>query len=321
MLRPYFMVRFAQKFYVRRTAVRRTISMILLIATLFAFQPAHAQSLIRMSSVEVQIWPEYDKPSVLVIYYINLSPDTRLPATLRLRIPAAAQSPHVVAVGATPETVTDAGVQYSLEPQGEWVAVVIEASGAAIQLEYYDPALTRTGKAREFQYHWPGDYAVNDFQIKLQQPFDASKVITNPVLGNVTSLTNGMTYHEGAFGALSTGKAFSLNVQYQKDSDALSISFVPVEASAPLNDNTTGRTSFKTYLWVLVAATALLLLAGGYYIYMRGGSKPQRARKQHAPAENSNAEPVYCHQCGARAHAADRFCRTCGTRLRVGAEK
>jgi len=302
--------------------VRRTLSLILFIATLFSFQTANAQALIRMSSVKVQIWPEYDKPSVLVIYHIILSPDTPLPATVKLRIPAAAQSPHVVAVGATLATVADVGVNYSLEPQGDWVAVVIEATGPAIQLEYYDPGLTHSGKGRKFNYQWPADYAVNAFEIKVQQPFDASQLTTDPTLGNITNETDGMTYHDGVIGSLSAGEAFNLNVQYQKASDALSISFIPVEPSAPLGNTTTGRISVKTYLPFLVGAVALLLLAGGIYSYMRNTPKPRRTHKlSKSPAKESAAEAVYCHQCGTRAREGDRFCRTCGTRLRAETEK
>jgi hypothetical protein len=42
--------------------------------------------------------------------------------------------------------------------------------------------------------------------------------------------------------------------------------------------------------------------------------KPQRRRHHQNEAES---EQAYCHECGARAHAGDRFCRTCGSRLRI----
>ena len=60
--------------------------------------PALAQSEVKLSSMEVDLWPEYDRPNVLVIYRITLPPTTTLPVDLSFRIPAAAGEPSAVAV-------------------------------------------------------------------------------------------------------------------------------------------------------------------------------------------------------------------------------
>ncbi|HEX6268955.1 MAG TPA: zinc ribbon domain-containing protein, partial [Anaerolineales bacterium] len=45
---------------------------------------------------------------------------------------------------------------------------------------------------------------------------------------------------------------------------------------------------------------------------IRSGARRRRSQRMQE-AKNGH----YCHECGARAQPGDRFCRTCGSRLRV----
>jgi hypothetical protein len=44
-----------------------------------------------------------------------------------------------------------------------------------------------------------------------------------------------------------------------------------------------------------------------------------RARLRRAAGRGGDNESVelYCHECGTRAQTGDRFCRVCGSKLRV----
>ena len=67
----------------------RKFLVLLCLAILVLFPPlkAQAQEPVRFSEVEVSLWPEYDRPTVLVIYRITLSADTTLPVNLSVQIP------------------------------------------------------------------------------------------------------------------------------------------------------------------------------------------------------------------------------------------
>jgi hypothetical protein len=300
--------------------MRRIFTLLLLLGLLVSFQPAHAQGDPSLSSAEVWIWPEYDQPSVLVIQHMLVSEKTPLPATMTFRIPAAAQKPAALAVGQTPQSVAD--TPYTLETDGKWVKVIVEVTGPSVQLEYYDPSLSKNGKERSYLYEWASDYAVENFHVELQQPFDASGMQMEPVLASANPIPDGLTYYVGNFGALAAGQAFTLDVSYTKDSDALSISFTNVQPSAPVDEGTAGRVSLGTYLPWLVAGFGVLMIAGGLYYYFRGTARPRRpARRRHTTSEGIAEGQTHCPQCGTRARSGDRFCRTCGTRLRTEAEE
>ena len=301
--------------------MRRISALLLLLGLLFLFRPVHAQGNSSLSSAEIWIWPEYDRPDVLVIQRLLVSPETPLPATLIFRIPAAAGKPSALAIGDTFTTASDQAVEYTLETDGKWVKVVVKVTAPAVLLEYYDPSLAKSEKSRTYLFEWAGDYAVGNFHIELQQPFDASAMQTDPVLPSVNPIPEGMTYYSGDFGALAAGQVFTLDIQYQKDSDALSVSFMSVQPSAPVDESTAGRVSWGTYLSWLIAGFGVLMITGGLYYYFRGSARSHpAARRRHAASEEAAEGQTYCPQCGARARSRDRFCRTCGTRLRTEAQ-
>jgi hypothetical protein len=186
-------------------------------------------------------------------------------------------------------------------------------------LEYYDPSLSKNGKSRSYLYEWISDYAVDNFRVELQQPFDAGAMQIEPTLLSADPVSGGLTYYTGDVGALAAGQAFTLDIKYEKDSDALSVSFMNVQPSAPVDETTAGRVSWDTYLPWLIAGFGVLMIAGGLYYYFRGGVRPQpTARRRHTASEEAAEGQTYCPQCGTRARSRDRFCRTCGTRLRQG---
>jgi hypothetical protein len=301
--------------------MRRTLALLLLLILISFPHPAHAQEAAKISSMDLWIWPEYDRPTVLIIERFVLSSNTPLPTTLTFKIPAAAEKPTAVAVGPSLDKVGD--TPYTLKTNGDWVEVTVQVNGPAIQLEYYDPSIAKTGGMRQYTYRWGGEYAVEALHVEVQQPYDASNVQTKPLLGNsYNSPNDNLTYHTADLGALPANQTFSLETTYQKDSDSLTISFLKVQPSAPVNENTTGRVSLQTYLPWIIAGFGVLMITGGLYYYFRGQPRQRLSRKHRRSSNEEQREgQTYCPQCGTRARGGDRFCRTCGTRLRVEAEE
>jgi hypothetical protein len=158
----------------------------------------------------------------------------------------------------------------------------------------------------------------------------------SPNLGNGVQAEDGLTYFRANEGALTKGQSFDITLDYDKTSDALSASSMPIAPKEPITENTTGRTAWAAVLpWVL-GGLGVLLIAGGIVWYWQSGRQPSSTtrRGRHKPSAASQpaageatfdpgkaATPadgkyIYCHQCGKRAGPGDRFCRACGTPLR-----
>ena len=212
----------------------------ILSASLFAIPAALAQNPLKFSSAEIDLWPEYDRPSVLVIYRITLAADTSLPADLTVRIPAAVGDPNAVAVKQADGTLVT--VSYDRQVSGEWGLIKFTATAPEVQLEYYDPGLTKDKNARHFEFRWPADYATDMLAIQVQQPFDATNISISPNLGGRNPGQDGLIYYSAQIGAIPAGQEFKLTVDYQKPTDKLSAESLKVQpggtvagASSPLS--------------------------------------------------------------------------------------
>jgi hypothetical protein len=296
------------------------IFLLLPVLVLLNFSIVPAQDEITLSSLEVDLWPEYDRPDLLVIYHATLPPQVSLPVELTFRIPLAAGEPHAVAVKQVDGALYS--VNYTRQVSGKWGLITFTATTPQVQLEYYDPRLSKQGEQRHFEYQWSGDYAVDSLIVEVQQPVGASELHLTPSLGITRQGADGLTYVTVEVGAVAKDATFNIQVDYRKSSEALSVENLQIQPSAPLSQQTPGRVNLSQIVPWLLGALGVLLLAGGGWWYWhsrqeKGSTHPHR-RRGSAPQkiETSPQEGVYCHQCGKRALPGDRFCRWCGTRLR-----
>ena len=299
--------------------MRRWLTVLIFFGILIYPHPVQAAgNAIKISSLQVELWPEFDKPSMLVINYITLSPDTTLPATLIFHLPATAEGPSALAVGQTLDTVSDHGIDYSVQPQGDSLNLTIKAKGPAIQLEYYDP-IQKDGKTHKYLYQWMTDYNVDSFKLTVQQPIGAKNFQTIPALTSSETRPDNLKYYSSNFGALTAGTPFSLSLSYEKASDTLSVSSLQVQPAQPIGADTPGSAmyTFRNDLPYILGGFGLLLIVGGvFYFWQSGGRKNKSRQRQSLRTEAEGNSEVYCHQCGTRAQKGDRFCRVCGTKLR-----
>jgi hypothetical protein len=307
--------------------MQKAISLFLLFAILIVPMGGQAQSPATIESLKVELWPEYDQSSMLVIYRFMLSADTSLPAQLKMRIPTAAGDPFALAVGPSLDQVGDAPFNRTI--MGEWAEISFAATMPAVQLEYYDPGLVKANSARSFEYRWPGDYQVKSLVVEVQHPVGATDMRISPSLGNGEARGDGLVYYTSQVGSLDPSQSFSITLEYQKANDDLSVSRLPVQPSQPLAPDTSGRVQIESLLPWALGLLGLVLIGGGGFWYWQSTQQEThshskaraRGRRRVSPPvleeEESSEISVYCHQCGKRAAPGDRFCRSCGTRLRL----
>jgi hypothetical protein len=303
---------------------------ILFVLSLFFLVPvAQAQGPISLAELEVDLWPEYDRPDVLVIYKMKLPTNVSLPVDVTLRIPADAGEPFAVAVRQVDGSLLNA--TYDRQVEGEWALITITATMPDIQLEYYDPQITMDGSNRSYTYVWPGDYAVDAMRFVVQEPIGASQMSVVPDLGSFSQFQNDpMRYYLMDVGAPKANESVSVAVNYLKDTDILSVESLQVQPSAPIDGNDgNGQGSFLTYLPWIIGGIGILLLAGGAIWYWRlnaapSPAAPKKRRKTRGPIKSpeqisaaNGKDGNFCHQCGKRSNAGDRFCRSCGAKLRT----
>ena len=276
--------------------------------------PAIAQEEVTLETLTVQLWPEFDQPAMLIIYDFTLPEDTSFPVDITLRIPTDAT---LIAVAYAPAGNNLLNLPYQ-EPFEEenWQVVTMTAETPAIyHIEYYAP-LARTDAQRDFQYLWPGDYGVETFNVSVRPPVDTTQITTDPQMRSATTEGSALSLLEWGTSDLTAGEELPIRITYTKSSERLGVSDQPLE-TGNVDENTQGRVSLSNYLpYILGVLGALLILVGGLYFWQSSKGKPSLRRRHRSRDEESDSTEVYCHQCGKRAQSGDRFCRTCGTRLR-----
>jgi len=291
--------------------------LLMLLITLIFLIPTSvlAQDSAALKSLNVRLWSEYDQPSMLVILNFELTDDTTVPTTLDFRVPSEANITAVAYDNAGELLI--ANYQITPTDDGNWQTIKLIASErTTYHIEYYQP-LDRSGNKRSFTYQWTGDYPVSELDIEVQVPQDSTEVKANPAIPFMQSqpFLNG-----GAkISNLKEGQTYRLNLEYSRTSEAPVVTPPPSSDVQPLeavDENTDGRSTLDNLPLFLGGFGAVLILAALIY-FMRGQSivdesKPRKRKNRSLEAGSQ----IYCHECGSRANEGDRFCRTCGSKLR-----
>lgn len=287
------------------------VLVLLLVLTLPA--SARAQNEITLESLKISLWPEYDQPSLLVIYDFEVAAGTPLPARVNIRIPKDA---NLTAVAYQGENGLLNAEFSGPEPDGYWQVISIFIRQSALhRLEYYQP-LQRDGGERDFEYHWAGDYAVNNFRVEVQIPSDSTAVKATPVLPFMleTPFQSGRV----SLGTLTAGEEYRLKLQYSRAVNETVFAPASTQVSAePITQDTAGRVTLDNLPYVLLGF-GIILIAGAVYYFRQSGSASTTKVRKRAHKSKAEESQTHCHECGTRALVEDRFCRVCGTKLRGG---
>lgn len=307
--------------------MRRNLLLILLVFSLIGTIPASAQSSLVLDRLEIGLWPEYDRPDVLVIYRIFLSSEVSLPVQMSFRIPREVGAPYNLAMKDMDGMLYN--LAYTTELQDEWLKVTFTSPSSEIQLEYYDPSLNKNGAVRDFEFVWTGDYTVNNMVIDVQQPSTATDMQIFPTFGAGLLGEDGLTYYSQQVGSVKSGTTVTVRFTYNKPDDELSFGSQSVQPVQAASTAEAGKIDASSILPWIIGGVGMLLVVGGLVWFMaarnREAAVARAGNRRHRPAHHSAVSPaardssasIYCSQCGRKAAPGDVFCRSCGKHLRT----
>jgi hypothetical protein len=292
---------------------------LLIIITLFAglsaqLGRAQTQPDIQLESVSLQLLPEFDRPSVYVIYEIILEETLPLPGELLIEIPAEAQILNVLNFTPTGRPVE---LTYEESRIGFWKDLRFSPAYPRIRIAYQDPNLVRQEKERLYELHWLSIYPVNALSVMVRRPLGASEILSQPALNALADLLEGYQYYSADFGAVPAGELFTLTLSYTKDTGAFTA--LPVVPAVPIDDSAQGRTPspVSVILWLLLASVAIMIIVALYHLWIRASLADKRERiVQGVGILNPEKQVFFCHECGKRSKLGDSYCSNCGTELR-----
>jgi hypothetical protein len=304
---------------------------------------ALAQSPAPLEVLDIALWPEYDRPEVLVIYRGTIAANVPLPTLVSFTLPAAVKELNAVA--------------YLDEAQGRLLNVeeheLIEGADGNVlsftipsrqfQFEYYsDQALSQDGDTRELTFLFSPTAEVANLSFELQQPTDSEDFTSDPTAFDQQVRQDGLTYALYALGPVSPGEARSLQASYTRGTDELSVDTL-VSVNLPSPDEQTpvevGGGGLKDNLGPILIAVGVLLLTGSlvYWFWSqrsvvvpepaprRSAARPRQPSRKSQRSGSTSASPAakgeklaaYCHRCGTKFREDADFCHACGAERRA----
>jgi hypothetical protein len=298
--------------------MRKWLLFVLLVGCLVVPTVASAQGGIKLKSIDIQLLSEWDQPSMLVIHQFTVDESTPLPVDVKLRFP---KNGNLTAV-AYLENEKYINTDFSgPAEQGNWQTVTVPVkSYVPYRIEYYEP-LTRDGNQRSFIFRWFGDYDVDEFSVTMFLPSDSTNVTADPAFTDTATSQDGLSFiGQIKSNSLKMGQSNQFKIQYERESEAVTkTDDSNIQPSEPIGPNTEGRVSIDNLPWI-IGGFGLALIGMALFFYFRStqtSEQKSRRRRSGQSNEETRDEQAYCHECGARAHPGDRFCRTCGSKLRI----
>lgn len=278
---------------------------LLLVATL----PAQAQEapgeVERLAWLTVELWPDYDRPAMLVLMTGAVPNDAPLPAAVTLPLPAD------VTINAVARITDDNALIDDIEFETAADSVTLFTPDRRFRVEYYAPYET-VGANKSYEFNWQSDLAVEEIAVAVQEPEEATSLEVEPAAVEVVTGFEDLNYHNLPPETVPAGVPYAVTVTYRTGESGL------IQAA-----NWPALLAAGGGLLVLLAL-AWQLWGNGFPRRSRRLRKPRPARS--APASGRGRESrkgteksrpaKFCHQCGEETQAGDRYCRNCGTQLK-----
>jgi ribosomal protein L32 len=285
-----------------------------------AVPTVHAQENPRLASLEIGIWPEFDRQAMaLVILSGQFGDEVPLPATVAVHMPASSGGPAAVAF-VDPESDTLLAIDYDLTAAKDSLLVTFTIPDPLFQIEFYDSLSIDTSN-RSYTYVWPGDLATDDLFVEVQEPADATDLSVDPDLGDRTVSPNQLEYRSASMGPLEAGKTLAVNLTYAKPDLRTSVEILGdggADAStSQLVDSGSGVPTIAIVAAIVGAILVALALMAGAVVYWRSRRRSATAPATSAPAAQPRAK-AFCSQCGEPLLPGHRFCPQCGTPAKTG---
>jgi hypothetical protein len=264
-----------------------------------------------LENLAIFIWPDYDRPSVLVLLTGTLAGDEPLPAVVTVPLPEDAQLNAVARIDSQERMVDD--IPYSTDAGN----LTLTTPDPRFQVEYYLPYRVEDGQ-HVFRLTWLSDLSVERLEATVQRPRAAASLLTEPTAIQVLEGQDGLAYMRLPAQVVPPGQPYTLTVRYPMASTQLSVDRPPggrgAPAAAPAAPGSAPAPAFGWPALAAVIGVGLISALATWWLM----------RVRCAPAAGSTAEREeevarrYCHACGRPVAREDRFCCDCGASLEGG---
>ena len=271
-------------------------------------------NLTEVSSLKIDLWPEYYKPMVLVMIDGWIAESVELPIEVRLPVMEGGS----VHMGCS---VTSAGAHIhesfkeGTDEDGNYVTFVLRER--QFHLEYYYNSFRDT-PFRKFDYYFKSPFNIAAVQVEIKEPLGSTGFILNPPSKYSMKNRSGITIHSLNFGKVKIGEEINITAEYTKGD------LVPSNQR-----NIKSLPTVDTYKLLTILFGSILIILSGYAAFRWSSSSSNTDKKhkkkskrhnnrQHIMSKSTNQNRInFCFQCGNELKSPFHYCGVCGTKITV----
>ncbi|MDP1808141.1 MAG: zinc ribbon domain-containing protein [Actinomycetota bacterium] len=283
-----------------------------------------------LESLTVRYQPEYDDPSVLVIYTGKVDASIKTPATIKIAIPKG----KGIRLSATSSIDPNGQFQYDqawnskqLVDLKDMTILTYETTYPDFQFEMYMQPVSGGGK-RNFDFSLPSISKIKALSVDIKQPVRAENFKTTPAAAGTAPDGQFKDYFY-SYANVVPGRNYAFNVTYNRAD-----SMPSVDKKTGVVD-TSGGSSRVALILILMIVLIGLGIGVGVWRAKTAATTPTKGRpikataqgkgkgKNKGGAAGASKQPAsakaggknFCPSCGAQSPAESKFCSDCGTTL------
>jgi hypothetical protein len=299
--------------------------------------PAGGPAPAPLAHLEIALWPEYDRPEVLVIFRSQLPDSQPLPAAVTFNLPSTVPALNAVAYLDESRNTLVNVPQFTFSPGNGGKTLSFSTPARRFQFEYYAAALlSKQGQGRILSFSFTTSNDVADGVFEVQQPAGATAYASDPPPSTTETRPDGLAYAVYQLGAMPAGQARSLRATYSRTTDDRSVKTLGINVATSSDQPAVevgGATGLPTNVALILIAAGILLVGGtgGYWMWSRrpagrepaAHNLPHPASRQAPPDKRpqpltiGQKRAAYCHRCGAHFRDDAQFCHACGAERRA----
>jgi len=300
----------------------RTKTILFLTSFLFllalAPQPLAAQTPDRIATLSISVWPEYDDPSVLVIYDGEFANKDGFPREVAFLVPASAKV-NATAYGNSSGEFFNTDPWKTQDAGNGWTRVLFTIPQPLFHVEYYyNPLQGAPDKKMDFVFNAANP--ADKVQLEIQEPLKSTNFKTDPAAATQTSRGHDFKYDVFQFSNVTAGQNLKVQVSYTKTDPNPSVANISVPANSLPSDSALNANASTSNNWILpvgIGAGGVALAVLGFLAWRMRRNGDDEPRRRVRSKKNQGAAATFCHECGTALRTQDVFCSKCGTRRKT----
>ncbi len=276
-------------------------------------RPSRADPAPVISYMDVEIWPEYDEPRVLLIYKGSLVAPGKTPTDFTFVIPDGA---HVHMVGGVDANGQHIHATYQTHKRADGlVELTYRLTVPDFYMEFYYNPLGGAAQ-RRFTYTVLSPFVMDTLVVAVQEPQRAQDFTISPLTEQVSQDRNGFNYYVLQYDGVKAGARKAVTVAYRKTDDQPSIASPGDATSSATPPAAPGGHRTAIAILALVA-----LVSAGFGLWPLVRPRIVRGRADVGARESASRPETgaarFCTQCGESLSPDDRYCARCGAPTRA----